>query len=177
MAPDRGRFVFVNQLGHKAEDLASEQLAALLREESVRLLDERDATTIERAWRRMLEGLHNQLAEQATHDALTGLLNRTEFDRRLAAALSNPQRESMALLWIGVDHLRMLNENHGMAAGDAALIAVAQNLRRFVEQRQAQAARIAGDEFVLLLGDIGEDTAAGIARTLCREIAEREPQW
>ncbi|MCB1641155.1 MAG: DUF1631 family protein, partial [Xanthomonadales bacterium] len=177
MAPDRSRFVFVNQLGHKAEDLGSEQLAQLLREESVRLLDERDASTIERAWRRMLEGLHNQLAEQATHDALTGLLNRTELDRRLAAVLAGPQRESMALLWIGVDHLRMLNENHGMAAGDAALVAVAQNLRRFVEQRQAQAARIAGDEFALLLTDVSEDGANGIARTLCREIAERELQW
>lgn len=177
LSADRNRFVFVNQLGHKAEDLSAERLMELLDGGAARLLDERDATTIERAWRRMLEGLHNELAQQATHDALTGLLNRTEFERRLLAALSDNRRESLALLWIGVDHLSMINQSLGRAAGDAALQAVAQNLQRFISQRGAQAARIAGDEFVLLLPQVAEDNGSGVARTICREVAERQLQW
>lgn len=177
LSADRNRFVFVNQLGHKAEDLTAERLMEQLDGGAVRLLDERDATTIERAWRRMLEGLHNELAQQATHDALTGLLNRTEFERRLLAALTENRRESLALLWIGVDHLSMINQSLGRAAGDAALQAVAQNLQRFISQRGAQAARIAGDEFVLLLPQVAEDNGSGVARTICREVAERKLQW
>jgi diguanylate cyclase (GGDEF)-like protein len=175
-APDYARFVFVNQLGHKAEDLSNAELAHLLQTQKAQILDEGNASIIERAWRKMLEGLHNELAEQATHDALTGLLNRKEFDRRLLSALAGPQRQDLALLWVGVDHLRMLNQTHGMAAGDAALQAIAQNLRRFV-QRGAHTARIAGDEFALLLEGASDERAMTVARNLSREIAERELHW
>jgi diguanylate cyclase (GGDEF)-like protein len=125
----------------------------------------------------MLEGLHNELAEQATHDGLTGLLNRKEFDRRLLSAVAGPKRQDLAVLWVGVDHLRMLNQTHGMAAGDDALKAVAQNLRRFGAERGAHTARIAGDEFALLLEGAKEERAMTVARNLSREIAERELYW
>lgn len=176
-SPDFARFVFVNQLGHKAEDLSNAELRRQLQSQQAQILDEGNASIIERAWRKMLEGLHNELAEQATHDGLTGLLNRKEFDRRLLSALAGPQRQDLALLWVGVDHLRMLNQTHGMAAGDAALQAVAQNLRRFVTQAGAHAARIAGDEFALLLIGASDERAMTVARNLSREVAERELHW
>ncbi len=176
-APDYSRFVFVNQLGHKAEDLSQAELRDQLQSKQAQILDEGNASIIERAWRKMLEGLHNELAEQATHDSLTGLLNRKEFDRRLLSVLAGPQRQDLAVLWVGVDHLRMLNQTHGMAAGDDALKAVAQNLRRFVVERSAHTARIAGDEFTLLLEGANEERAMAVARNLSREIAERELHW
>ncbi len=176
-APDYSRFVFVNQLGHKTEDLTRAELRQQLQSKQAQILDEGNASIIERAWRKMLEGLHNELAEQATHDSLTGLLNRKEFDRRLLTALAGPQRQDLAVLWVGVDHLRMLNQTHGMAAGDEALKAVAQNLRRFVVERSAHTARIAGDEFTLLLEGANEERAMAVARNLSREIAERELHW
>ncbi|MCG8378655.1 MAG: DUF1631 family protein, partial [Proteobacteria bacterium] len=78
---DVSRFVFVNRRGVKTNDLSVEQLATMIQEETVRVLDESDIPLTDRASHRMLQNMHNQLTHQATHDDLTGLLNRKEFER------------------------------------------------------------------------------------------------
>ena len=163
-APDHERFVFVSQLGHKADDMEREQLIESMRLGDVKVLEDGQSSIIERAWRRMMESMHDQLASQATHDALTGLLNRKELERHLGLWLRRKQREPLLLLWIGVDHMRLLNEARGLEAGDHVLREVGQILREQVEASQAElnadqipgqseswAARIAGDEFLLAL--------------------------
>ncbi|MGE4070829.1 MAG: DUF1631 family protein [Lysobacterales bacterium] len=173
MAPDRSRFVFVNQLGHRADDLRREELATVLRAGRARVVDQGDASVIERAWRSMMEDMHNQLAEQAIHDSLTGLLNRKELDRRLIAWTTAPERPPLTILWLGVDHLRVINQSHGMAAGDLALRAVADTLQRYsdrVPSGHSYCARIAGDEFAVVLEGVGPTASRRNAQALLDQL-------
>lgn len=153
-AADRSRYVFVNRLGQKSDDLDAPALQAALAEGRVRIVEKGDADLAERAWRRMLVGRHDDLAVQATRDALTGLLDRREMERRLQAWLVAPERATMLLLWFGVDHLRLVNQTHGMAVGDHLLCEVSATLQRYLDAGHAPAgfaARAAGDEFVVVL--------------------------
>lgn len=177
-APDQQRFVFVSQLGHKAEDISGSALLAALREQRVRILDEGKASIVERAWRRMLEGLHDELAEQAVHDPLTGLLNRKELDRRLLRWINAHQRASLALLWVGLDHLRVLNDSHGMGAGDFALRQVGERLQELAGSvPSGYAARIAGDEFALVLPGTGQAEAEVMGRGLLSHLEALDLHW
>lgn len=83
------------------------------------------------------------------HDQLTGLPNRTSLARRLDALLKDARDEGWTLYLIGLDHLKALNEAHGHDVGDALLVAVAEALRNCVDADH-MAARIGGDEFVIL---------------------------
>ena len=102
----------------------------------------------------------------ATHDALTGLLNRREFERRLAQEEERCRRfgHPLALLMIDVDHFKTANDRHGHPAGDAVLRQVAARLAAMTRTVDA-VARFGGDEFALML--IEADRAAA------REAAER----
>lgn len=153
-APDRSRFVFVTQLGHKADDLTRAQLRAGLQAGTIGLTGESSANVVDRAWRRMLEGLHDQLADKAIHDALTGLINRKELERRLTTWVQARERNPISLLWVGVDRLRTLNQALGHAAGDYLLREIALILKAEAADNGAPlacAARMAGDEFVVVL--------------------------
>ena len=166
----RSRYVFVNQLGRKTEDLTRTDLLSLIRGGRARILDEGNSTIIERAWRRMLEGMHDELAQRATHDSLTGLLNRKELDRRLEAWMHQRDRRPLVLFWIGVDRLRLVNQAHGMKAGDKMLQAVGRIVQATLEKHEGAATRIAGDEFVLVIEDMEEHTSLALAKQLIDQV-------
>ncbi len=171
------RFVFVNQLGRKAEDLTRSDLISLIRSARARILDEGSASIIERAWRRMLEGMHDELAQRATHDGLTGLLNRKELDRRLEAWLHQRDRRPLALFWLGVDRLRLTNQSLGMAAGDQILLTVAKAIEEKSKALEAAATRIAGDEFMLVVEELDETRALALGKALVENIAAQELEF
>ena len=111
--------------------------------------------------RRLLEANQARLRHEATHDALTGLPNRTFFQERLAATLdharSRPERV-FAVLFVDLDEFKSINDSLGHMAGDALLIAVADRMRATVAPEDF-IARIGGDEFALLLShrhDLGQ---------------------
>jgi diguanylate cyclase len=91
----------------------------------------------------------------ALHDQLTGLPNRRLFDDRLTQALSRGQRlrTSVALIMIDLDGFKLINDSHGHAAGDELLRGITANLIRIVRSSDTLA-RIGGDEFVVLAGDL-----------------------
>ncbi|HEV7679440.1 MAG TPA: EAL domain-containing protein [Candidatus Dormibacteraeota bacterium] len=93
----------------------------------------------------------HSLAEQATRDALTGLLNRREFSVRLDGALQacGPDH-AVALLFIDLDGFKAINDTHGHAAGDVVLNAVARRIGAAVRPGDL-VARLGGDEFAVLL--------------------------
>lgn len=179
-APQRERFVFVTQLGHKAEDLADAELLDLLRAGRAQLLDEGGSTVVERAWRRMLEGLHDDLAEQATRDPLTGLPNRKELDRRLLGWINARHRPPLALLWVGADHQRMHNQSLGLEGGDYVLKRLGGLLGALAHEHdpeRAYAARVAGDEFVIVLPRCDATLAEQFAHNLQDRLEEHDGQW
>jgi diguanylate cyclase (GGDEF)-like protein len=114
-----------------------------------------------------LKSLYNDLAEHMSRDGLTGFLNRDNFrfvlDREIADADLSGQ--PLALLYIGLDRFKSLNDTHGLAAGDEYLRALGLALREELAQPEL-AARVGGDEVVLLL----PATAAGDAVTRAEEI-------
>lgn len=105
-----------------------------------------------------------QLAFLANHDSLTGLPNRSLFDDRLRQALARADRsDGFAVCFIDLDRFKLVNDSLGHGAGDAVLIEVARRLTAVCRGADTLA-RLAGDEFVILLEGMGNArTAAGIA--------------
>ncbi len=106
--------------------------------------------------------------EIAHHDAMTGLLNRSGFDSRLAAAIEASQRSGRlsALLAIDLDGFKAINDDHGHAAGDEVIRAVGDRLGASIRLTDA-AVRLGGDEFGVLLVDLpNAATAHRLAKRL-----------
>jgi diguanylate cyclase (GGDEF)-like protein/PAS domain S-box-containing protein len=105
--------------------------------------------------------------EEAHTDPLTGLANRRALDRTLAAAVARGQRRDrrVAVLLLDLDGFKAVNDRLGHAAGDETLREVGRRLRGAVRERDL-VARVGGDEFVVVLADVGG--ASGAADD-CRE--------
>jgi diguanylate cyclase (GGDEF)-like protein/PAS domain S-box-containing protein len=119
------------------------------------------------------QAAEEQLRHQALHDTLTGLPNRAMFLELLKDALASVRQgaqPSFAVLFFDLDHFTMVNDSLGHLAGDHMLTTTAQ---RLVECLRSQdiVARFGGDEFVILLHNIGTDTeAAALAERIQRAI-------
>ncbi len=86
---------------------------------------------------------------QAAHDPLTGLPNRTEFDRRLSASLAGRHRTPVALLMLDLDRFKQVNDTLGHQAGDDLIRAVGQRLKELIGPADVLA-RLGGDEFAIV---------------------------
>ena len=112
--------------------------------------------------------LHNSL-----HDALTGLPNRNFLKQRLELAIQRSRRypqSQFAVLFLDLDHFKVINDSLGHLAGDKILVTVANTLKTMVRASD-MAARLGGDEFVLLLEDLdGLAEVEAIAERLLVEL-------
>ena len=115
--------------------------------------------------------LARQLSHQATHDTLTGLVNRPEFERRLSHLLdsANPHAPH-ALLYLDLDQFQVVNDTCGHAAGDDLLRQISALLRTKLRARDTLA-RVGGDEFGVLLEHCFVTEATRIADSL-RELLQ-----
>ena len=106
-----------------------------------------------------------QLGHQALHDSMTGLPNRVLFQDRLALALARLGRHpsTIAVLFVDIDHFKVINDSLGHGQGDLVLIEIAARLQSAVRPGDT-VARFGGDEFVVLCeGLASEVDAVGIA--------------
>ncbi|MEV8503552.1 EAL domain-containing protein [Actinoplanes sp. NPDC051475] len=111
--------------------------------------------------------LEEQLTRQAFTDSLTGLPNRALFRDRLEQAVARVRGTDVAVLLIDLDDFKLVNDNLGHSLGDEFLVALATRLR--CEMRPGDTlARLGGDEFAVLLEDIDEPSAVGLAERLLR---------
>ncbi len=100
------------------------------------------------------------LEQQATLDALTGLVNRRAFDEALAAALAGtPHPQGTALLLLDVDSFKQINDAHGHPVGDDALVHLAGVIRGQIRAGDAVLSRLGGDELAVLLPGCSRDVA------------------
>ena len=113
-----------------------------------------------------IERSQQALSYQASHDGLTGLVNRVLFRDRLEHALARAKRQqkSLAVMELDLDGFKKINDSLGHSAGDALLMEVAQRLRTVIREADT-AGRLGGDEFVLLLEDLHQpDDAVTVAK-------------
>lgn len=113
-----------------------------------------------------------QLADEALYDPLTGVQSRRLFCVRLDTALARQRRTgaNFAVLFCDLDGFKAINDRHGHNVGDVALREIAQRLLPSVRPEDS-VARFGGDEFVLLLEDVGEvDQVARVAESIERAV-------
>ena len=107
--------------------------------------------------------------QEAMLDPLTGVMNRRGFDQTLATVISEVLDQQHAanfcLVLIDIDRFKEVNDNHGHLLGDKVLRAVAELLTRHTKGKDA-CARFGGDEFAILLPDIGSNNAKNLAEYL-----------
>ena len=117
-----------------------------------------------------LQQANEQLHHQAMHDALTGLPNRKLFFERLTSMLSDATGSQFAVMMIDLDRFKLVNDSLGHSAGDELLREVAHRLTTAV-RKVDMVARMGGDEFLVLTGDVREaDEAAGIAEKIVQAL-------
>ncbi|MBV7540521.1 EAL domain-containing protein [Acidovorax sp. sic0104] len=119
-----------------------------------------------------------QLSWQASHDALTGLVNRREFELRLEALLSRPRQPGRegSLLYVDMDQFKLINDTCGHQAGDEMLREVCRMLQSHLREGDTLA-RLGGDEFGILLKDCPAGPSARIAEQLRQAGQDLRLHW
>jgi len=113
------------------------------------------------------------LAHDASHDALTGLLNRRSFDDVLTRSVSRSVRYgwNFTLVLMDLNRFKQVNDRLGHPAGDEVLRAVGRGLRSFLRASDV-AARLGGDEFAVILDGTDPDLGRGLSERLSTATAE-----
>lgn len=123
--------------------------------------------------------LSDRLHYQATHDCLTGLLNRGEFERRLRASLdaTKANHNSAVLCYIDLDQFKVVNDTAGHMAGDQLLQQLADLLKEHADLEKSELARLGGDEFGLLIDDYSLEQGERMAGELIEAVNAVRFSW
>lgn len=125
--------------------------------------------------RRAIQQLRETSGEMqyhATHDALTGLVNRSEFEARLRRVLqkAGEDRSEHALLYIDIDQFKLVNDSCGHAIGDKLLQEVGRLFAATIRTRDTLA-RLGGDEFAIILEHCAAEQAQRVAQQICEAMS------
>ncbi|MEO0576692.1 MAG: EAL domain-containing protein [Pseudomonadota bacterium] len=125
-----------------------------------------------------MRGQAREISYQASHDALTGLINRREFEHRVERATTavRSDQSQYVLAYLDLDRFKLVNDGCGHQAGDDLLRKVAGLLREQVRDSDS-VARIGGDEFAMLLPGCPLEKAQHIADATCKAIADYRFVW
>lgn len=126
----------------------------------------------------LLTQVNQQLSWEASHDALTELINRQEFRKRLEEGLrtAKTQNHQHAICYLDLDKFKIVNDTCGHAAGDELLRQVSNLLQKQVRQTDVLA-RLGGDEFGLLLHNCSIQQGQAVAQSLLESIREFRFIW
>ena len=150
--------------------------------ERIRLLPETSSAPAElRIVCRDVTEAHNlsqELSYQASHDSLTGLVNRRELESRLARVLETARADESrhALCYLDLDQFKVINDTCGHVAGDELLRQMAEVLRAQVRRRDTLA-RLGGDEFGVLMEHCALEQAKRVANVLRKTVEEFRFTW
>ncbi|HEY0589265.1 MAG TPA: EAL domain-containing protein [Pseudoduganella sp.] len=120
-----------------------------------------------------------QLSYQATHDDLTDILNRREFERRLRELLSALRQGSggeHAVLYLDLDRFKIINDTSGHAAGDELIKQVSQLLQSTLRERDI-VGRLGGDEFGIMLTQCSHEDAWRVAEKVRKAVVDLHFAW
>jgi diguanylate cyclase (GGDEF)-like protein/PAS domain S-box-containing protein len=122
--------------------------------------------------------LSHRLSYQASHDALTGLVNRHEFEARLELALESCRHEGIehALCFMDLDQFKVVNDTCGHTAGDELLKQLGVRMRATIREADT-VARLGGDEFGLLLEGCHLEQARNVANSILEMVRDFRFVW
>lgn len=121
--------------------------------------------------------LSEQLEHQAKHDYLTGLINRTEFERRLRRIINSESAgEEHALCYLDLDQFKVINDTCGHIAGDELIRQISDMLSNIVRKRDTLA-RLGGDEFAILMEHCTLTQATRVAKDLLKAVESFRFLW
>lgn len=125
-----------------------------------------------------MRGMARKMSYQASHDALTGLINRHEFELRLTDALESARNDDRehAMCYLDLDQFKIVNDMCGHVAGDELLRQLAGQLQTGVRETDSLG-RLGGDEFGVLLQGCPMDKAKTIAEGLCQVVRDFRFAW
>jgi len=121
--------------------------------------------------------LNEQLSYEASHDSLTGLVNRREFEARVQSLIdSSSRRQHHAICFMDLDQFKVINDTGGHSAGDELLRQVSQHLTKQVRSNDTLA-RLGGDEFGMLMECCSLENAKKVAENLQDIIKQFQFKW
>ena len=122
--------------------------------------------------------LTEKLTHQATHDSLTGLINRVEFERRVAASYLTAERDgdTHIMAYLDMDRFKIINDTCGHAGGDALLKQITPIIQNTIRSSDTLA-RLGGDEFGILLNNCTAEKAKIILTQILDRIREFKFYW
>ena len=177
-AADDSRFVFVNHQGVKVSDFTLRELAALMHTGNAIIFESDDIPVVDDALERVVHQLYDQLAWQAMHDELTGLINRAEFTRQLQRVVDDAKRKRSRHVvgYINLDQFKLINNASGFAAGDQLLKDVAHLMNKALKAKTL-VSRLNADEFGILLEDCDLGKAQQLISLRLSELAAMKFNW
>lgn len=160
VAKNLEKYVFVNVQGLREETLSQNELAQCLHKGEAVVLEDGDEQLVDRAQSSMLQKMHLQLLHETSHDQLTSLINRREFEKRLSETLARVRDSGMAsmLCYLDLEQFNVVNNTFGYEGGDRALVEASRLLKQELGEK-GLLARIGGDEFAMLFENCSLDEA------------------
>ncbi len=123
--------------------------------------------------------LFRQLSYQASHDSLTGLINRTEFENQVVASLGKLKEDpesTHALLFVDLDQFKIVNDTFGHNAGDELLRQLSKHFQNCIRSTDILA-RLSGDEFGILLQRCEIERATEVAESIRSSVENFRFEW
>lgn len=175
---DAEDFVFVNHQGMKIVDIQVKTLANMLREKQAQIIDDQDQPIVNIGLDRMVHKFYEQLVHHSSHDELTGLLNRREFERQIKIALNEARQNASnhIVACFDLDAINQIKEQHNSTVGDYLLENSARLLRENTPKTSLHA-RIDETKFAILLKDINQKSAEVILKNLIKVFKNSKFTW
>ncbi|MCP5160781.1 MAG: DUF1631 family protein [Hahellaceae bacterium] len=175
---DSFRFVFVDSHGLKDVDISLDDIAKYIEQGDLTVLDKQEVPLVDQGLHQMVQSVYEELANQASCDPLTGLLNRQAFERSLDRAVADAvaHKKTFVLCYIDIDQFKVLNNTYGHVAGDALLKQVARVIRLGAPSL-VTCGRLGGNEFGVIFAQADIERAAKIAEALRTQIASAPFIW
>jgi len=175
---DHHKFVFVNHQGMKVVELSLREMAEHLQSGHAKLIDAPDEPFVDQNLDAMVQDMYDQMSYQASHDELTGFINRKQFERELNHTLSQAKRYQThhAVCHMDLDQFKVINNACGHDAGDTLLTEISKLLTACVQSPNI-VARIAGDEFLFILKDTDIQSARNFASEIKDSVQEYRFKW
>ena len=179
ISEEESNIVFVNRRGVKTNDLVVEELALKLLNDEARILEESELPLSDRASHRMLQNMHNQLTHQATHDELTGLVNRKEFERKLDTVLADAKGNDThhVVAYLDLDQFKVINNTAGHDAGDQLLVAIGELLVGKLAGNESTVSRLGGDEYGIMIENCERDSGLSVIKQLADSVKAHQFKW